>query len=73
MKKINEELEKMAEELRKASEKMAIDVREGAKQSQEGAETVLRAAHKIHNLLFTIPDKLIRFAKELKEKGQEND
>lgn len=66
MKKINEELEKIAEELRKATEKMAVDVREGAKQSQEGAETVLRAAHRMHNLLFTIPDRLMGLAKKLK-------
>ncbi len=66
MKKIDQELEKIAEELRKASEKMAVDVREGAMQSQEGAEIVLRAAHKMHSLLFTIPDRLMGLAKKLK-------
>lgn len=65
MKTIREELEKIAAELKKANEQMAIDVKEGAEQSQQGAERVLRATHKLHHLLFLIPERLSLLAKKL--------
>lgn len=65
MKNISEELEKIANEIKKANEQMAIDVKEAAQQSQQGAEKVLRATHKLHSLLFLIPEKISLLAKKL--------
>lgn len=69
MKETIQELQKIARELREESEKMAIRVRENAKQSYESAEAVLQATHRMHAILFTLPDRLIRIAQKLEGKG----
>ena len=52
MKKPVHELEKLANDLRREAEKMANGVREGGRQSQEGFDKALRAAHKLNTFLY---------------------
>ena len=65
-KKINE-LQKIAADLLREREKMAREIRDGGKQTQEGFERVLRAAHRMHALLFDLPEKLMRIAEGFKK------
>jgi len=67
MKKVIEDLEKLAKELRAKDEELSIEVREAGKQTQEGFERVIRAIHRMHNFVVMVPDKLSRMAKNLKE------
>lgn len=69
MKKTIEELEKLAKELRAKDEVLSIEVREAGKQTQEGFERVIRAIHRLHNFVVTVPDKLSRIAKNLKDES----
>ncbi len=62
-----QKLEKLADDLRKEQERMAVEVREGGKQSQDGFERVLHAAHKLHNFLISVPDELNRIVKDLND------
>jgi len=65
MKKDIHELQKIARDLLREREKMAREVREGGKQAQGGFERVLRAAHRMHALLFHIPEKLMKIVEDL--------
>lgn len=67
MKKSIRELEKIAYELRRAKDQMAAEVRDGGRQSQKGFERVMRAVHQMHNFLFTVPEKLMKIAEDLKQ------
>ncbi|MDP2629240.1 MAG: hypothetical protein Q8P45_00845 [Candidatus Harrisonbacteria bacterium] len=69
MKKTIEELEKLAKELRTKDEELSIEVREGGKQTQEGFERMIRAVHRMHNFVVTVPDKLAKMAQELKKQS----
>lgn len=69
MKKVIEELEKLAKELRAKDEELSLEVREGGKQTQEGFERVIHAIHRMHNFVVMVPDKLSRLAKNLKEQS----
>ncbi len=66
MQKRIEKLQKIAKDIIQEREKLALEVREGGKQSQEGFDRVLRAIHRIHTLLFAMPEELIRIAEGLK-------
>lgn len=67
MEKNMKELQKIAEDLIREREKMAREVRDGGRQTQEGFERVLSAAHRMHALLFDLPEKLLRIAEGLKK------
>jgi len=69
MKKTIEELENLARELRAKDEELSIEVREAGKQTQEGFERVIRAIHRLHNFVVTVPDKLAKMAQNLKEQS----
>lgn len=67
MKKVIEDLEKLAKELRTKDEELSIEVREAGRQTQEGFDRVIHAIHKLHNFVVMVPDKLTKLAKSLKE------
>ena len=69
MKKVIEDLEKLAKELRAKDEELSIEVREAGKQTQEGFERVIRAIHHLHNFVVMVPDKLAKIAQNLKEQS----
>lgn len=67
MKKVIEDLEKLAKELRAKDEELSIEVREAGKQTQEGFERVIRAIHRMHNFAVMVPDKLSRIVEDIKK------
>lgn len=69
MKKVIEELEKLAKELRVKDEELSLEVREGGKQTQEGFERVIHAIHRMHNFVVTVPEKLAKMAPDLKKQS----
>ena len=69
MKKVIEELEKLAKELRAKDEELSLEVREGGKQTQEGFERVIHAIHRMHNFDVMVPEKLAKMAQELKKQS----
>ncbi len=69
MKKVIEELEKLAKELRAKDEELSLEVREGGKQTQEGFERVIHAIHRMHNFVVMVPEKLAKMAQDLKKQS----
>lgn len=67
MKKVIEDLEKLAKELRTKDEELSIEVREGGKQTQEGFERVIHAIHRMHSFVVTVPETLSKMAQDLKK------
>jgi methyl-accepting chemotaxis protein len=48
MRKIADEIDAVQKELKQEEERMANEVREGARQGQEGIDRALRAIHRLH-------------------------
>ena len=65
MKNLSKSLNQMAEEIRKADLQMAEEVRQNARESQEASRRMLEAIHRLHRILFLIPEKLIRIAEAM--------
>lgn len=65
-----EDLQKIAARLLQARGKMTTQVRDGGRRSQESLDHLLGTVYHMHDLLFSLADKLLKLAEELqKEHG----
>lgn len=62
-----QELKDLANQIRSAEERMSREVRENGREVQEGQEKMLRAIHRLHQMLLLIPDKLVKIAEGLEK------
>ena len=65
--RIIQTLEKISAELQKEDIRMSLEIREGGRQAQAGAEKVIAAVHRIHNVLDRISHELEAVAGQLKD------